>query len=109
MPQYTEVHALLINWEEDDLGTITELEDLKSQFETQFHFTSEIWRIPSRLAEDSLERKIGDVKAQHGTEANLLIVYYGGHGKADKNGRSIWKAYVIFSHLRHLFADIEAK
>jgi hypothetical protein len=91
--QYIGVHALLLNWLEDDLGTHDELIDLQDVFQDQFNFTAEIWRIPSSQSEDKLEQKISQVKAEFGGENRLLIVYYGGHGKFDVNGRSIWHAW----------------
>jgi hypothetical protein len=84
-----------LNWEEDDLGTITELKDLETLLRDSFNFTTEIWRIPTTRAEDKLESKISLVKAEHGGENKLLIVYYGGHGRFDPNGRSIWHALVL--------------
>jgi hypothetical protein len=98
-PQYTEVHALLLNWADDDLGTDEELLDFHAQLKEQFNFTAEIWKIPSKEAEYELERKLFHVRAVHGEENKLLIVYYGGHGKINQNGQSIWQAYVALSHL----------
>jgi hypothetical protein len=93
-PQYTGVHALLLNWADDDLGTDEELIGFHAQLKEQFDFTAEIWKIPSKEAEYELDRKIVDVRAAHGGENKLLIVYYGGHGKYDRNGRSIWQAWL---------------
>ena len=99
LPQYTQVHALLLNWVEDDLGTDEELFELHAQLQEQFNFTAEIWKIPSKLPEYELQKKITDVMAAHGGKDKLLIVYYGGHGKYDQNGQSIWQAYVALSRL----------
>ena len=93
--QYGGVHALLLNWEGDDLGTDEELTELHNLFRSQFNFTVAIWKIPSVQAEDKLELKISKVKAEHGGENRLLIVFYGGHGKFGRDGRSIWHAYVL--------------
>lgn len=90
--RYTNVHVLLMNWVDDDLQTDSELNDLESQWKSQFNFTTEIWRIPSLDAENKLEQKLSWVKADHGESGKLLIVYYGGHGSWDPNNRSIWAA-----------------
>lgn len=89
--QYARVHALLLNWIDDDLGTETELNDLDAQLKKQFNFTTEIWKIPNQDAENELEKKLSLVKGEHGGEGSLLIVYYGGHGMWDQT-RSIWAA-----------------
>src|SRR4051812_24198267 len=60
--QYTGVHALLLNWADDDLGTDKELIDFHAQLKKQFNFTAEIWKIPSQQSEHSLEAKLWDVK-----------------------------------------------
>ena len=98
-PQYTGVHALLLNWADDDLGTDVELVDFQAQLKEQFNFTVEIWKIPSQRPELKLQAKIMDVLNVHGGENKLLIVYYGGHGKHDEHHRSIWTAYVALSRL----------
>jgi hypothetical protein len=90
-PQYTEVHALLLHWADDDLGK-DELVEFHAQLKEQFNFTAEIWKTPSQCPDCALEKKIVDVKAAHEGENKLLIVYYGGHGKYDQDSRSIWTA-----------------
>jgi hypothetical protein len=89
--QYVSIYALLLNWADDDLGTDTELYDLDAQLQSQFNLTTEVWKIPSNDAENELERKLSQVKGEHGGDGKLLIVYYGGHGIWDQN-RSIWAA-----------------
>ena len=92
--EYEGVHALLINWFADDLGTDTEVSDMDALFRDHFNYSSETWKIPTRHSEDALERKLSEVKAQFGGENRLLIIYYGGHGRLDPMSRSIWQAYV---------------
>lgn len=90
---YKGIFVLLINWIDDDLGTITELEELERTCQESFHCETEIYRIPSRSSYDSLQEKLFSVKKEHGQEGHLLIVYYGGHGKDDASKRSVWQAY----------------
>lgn len=89
---YEGVHALLMNWVDDDLGTNTELSDMNALFQNDFQYSSEVWKIPAKWSEQALEQKLSDVKRDFGNEKRLLIVYYGGHGRFDSNGRSIWQA-----------------
>ena len=89
---YRAVHVLLLNWEADDIGTSTELEELRDLFKNRFAYSTEIWPIPSSQPENALEIKLGAVKQLYGKERCLIIVYYGGHGKMDRDGRSIWAA-----------------
>ena len=89
---YYKVHALLLNWAADDLGTGVELQDLGRQLRSQFNFTTEFWKIPSQDSENELEKKLSRIKGELEGEGNLLIVYYGGHGKWDPRNRSIWAA-----------------
>jgi hypothetical protein len=88
---YHKVHALLLNWAADDLGTDIELQDLGRQLQSQFNFTTEFWKIPSQESDNELEKKLSQVKGGLEGQENLLIVYYGGHGQWHKN-KSIWAA-----------------
>ena len=90
--RYEGVHALLMNWVDDDLGTDTELAEMNALFQKDFQYSSEMWKIPTEWSEDALEGKLSDVKRNFGKEKRLLIVYYGGHGRFDSSGRSIWQA-----------------
>ena len=90
---YTAVHALLLRWTEDDLGVGVEIFALRRLFETRFHFHVEEWHIPSVNSTRALQKKLYVFQDAHQSETELLIVYYGGHGKADpRRGRSIWQA-----------------
>lgn len=90
---YKRSHVLLISWEEDDLGTVSEIDELGALFRDQYRFTTEHFKIPTEDAEDQLEEKLVIARNQHAKESDLLIIYYGGHGILDEQGRSIWKAW----------------
>ena len=107
IPNYHAVYALLLNWEADDIGTLKEIEELRDLFKIRFAYSTEIWPIPSSWPENALEEKLGAVKQSHGKEGCLIIVYYGGHGELDRDGRSIWAANLgwvpflyILAHMR---------
>lgn len=90
---YTSVHVLLLRWVEDDLNVQEELTSLKRVFEHQFRFATEQWDIPSQNPTRALQTRLYDFQDAHQSENELLIVYYGGHGDADRRrGRSIWTA-----------------
>ena len=90
--EYDGVHALLMNWADDDLGTDTELVDLDALFRETFHYSTEIWKIPSKQTEFAVGQKLAQITSQTAGENRLLIVYYGGHGCFDRDARSIWQA-----------------
>lgn len=86
------MYVLLLRWTDDDLKVQDELTRLKNVFEYQFGFTTEQWDIPSLNPTRALQTKLYDFQDAHQSEDELLIVYYGGHGHADRRGRSIWAA-----------------
>lgn len=90
---YTAVHVLLFRWTEDDLGVQSEISALHRVFATRFHFNVEEWQIPSFNPTRALQKKLYGFQDAHQNETELLIIYYGGHAKADtRRGRSIWQA-----------------
>lgn len=84
--KYDQVEALLLQWEDDDLGVNTEIQKLDRLFRSHFNFTTYLRRIPSKDADDYLTSAI--VHFRKGKSfRDLLIVYYGGHAAG-----SIWVA-----------------
>ncbi|KAL8818212.1 MAG: hypothetical protein Q9191_007989 [Dirinaria sp. TL-2023a] len=45
--RYKEVHALLLSWEDDNLGVINEVTELDGVFRDLYSFETEEWKIPS--------------------------------------------------------------
>ncbi|KAM0721486.1 hypothetical protein Q7P37_002410 [Cladosporium fusiforme] len=92
--QYSRVHALMISWEDDDLGTETDIRHLQRIFENSYRFTTEHFKLSSNNPE-YLEKILVDTKFEHGmNDDGLLIIYYGGHGAVDKRTQhSVWKAW----------------
>lgn len=83
-----------MNWADDDLGTDPELDELDALLRKTFNYSTEVWKIPSKQTEFTVGQKLAQIASQTAGENRLLIVYYGGHGRFDKSGRSIWQAYV---------------
>ena len=86
-----------MRWEEDDLGFITEVNDLDQVFRDLYNYQTERYLIPSRSPTNNLEGALVDFKRTHDNNDNLLILYYGGHGaletsSRDRPSRSIWRA-----------------
>jgi hypothetical protein len=80
-PAYDEVHALLLYWEEDNLGVESEVCLLETVFAETYQFTSVTkYIIPSANSSDLLLEQIDYFRDEYSSPANLLIVYYAGHG-----------------------------
>lgn len=93
---YASVHALMISWEDDDLGTEADIQRLQCLFETKYRFSTTHFKIPSsRNPEIDLDLAIAKTKALYGREDDgLIILYYGGHGEIDRTTQhSVWKAW----------------
>jgi hypothetical protein len=91
--RYLNVHVLLLRWADDDLGSQRqkEVEDLQNVFGRQFHFNTETWQIPNARPGYCLERKLLQYQKAHQDPDELLVVYYGGQGQFDKQGRCMWR------------------
>lgn len=94
--RYQDVRALLLSWEDDDLGCMDEIQKLGELIWRQFNIPVEdvnIWEIPSYDSQNETRRKIDSDEFLRGRENSdhLLILYYGGHASFD--GRSFrWHA-----------------
>lgn len=94
---YDKAHCLFLRWEEDDLGTQAEIDELRPLIEglcftdSSESFTTDQYTIPSEDSFDSLEVVLVNKRAQFAkTSRDLLIIYYGGHGEVNKNRQCIW-------------------
>ena len=95
--RYKEVHALLLSWEDDNLGVIDEVTELNNVFTDLYHFETEQWKIPSDSSHLSLAAKIIGFVNDYGSNENLLVVYYGGHGVMNDDRQCVWSWLVQFS------------
>lgn len=89
-PRYREAHVLLLSWEGDNLGTISEVTELRNVFSNIYNFQTEEWKIPSGKSHYSLTMKIGKFITDYEKADSLLIVYYGGHGAMNDNRQCVW-------------------
>ena len=93
---YKNVFALLLRWQDDDLGTAKEIDNLELLLQDTYQYQTERYVIPSKDPRIHLEGKLNDFKNTHDDENNLQIVYYGGHGSLERHdrrpSRSIWQS-----------------
>ena len=70
-----------------------EIDDMRTVFEGRFLFDAQEWHIPSvENPTLALQDAIHAFLSAHRDKNQLLIVYYAGHGVANKDGKSIWQA-----------------
>lgn len=88
--RYSEVHCLLLSWENDDLGVIKEILELQEVFDRRYNFQTEEWKIPGNRAHNSLAIRLVKFLEEYESEENLLILYYGGHGGMNDDRQCAW-------------------
>jgi len=88
---YSAVHALLLHWEEDDLGVKVEVERLRTVLEEYYRYSVEEWVIPSTDSHNQLGDEIRRFSRAYKSKDNLLVVYYGGHGYLNAQRQHIWR------------------
>ena len=77
---YNRVIALLVRWQEDDLGVVDETKELEKILRDSYHYDVESWTIPStKLCYMELATKVLSILKEHDAPDNLFILYYGGH------------------------------
>jgi Caspase domain len=94
--RYTQVQVLLIRWEDDDLGVVTEVQELKHVFQHIYNYSVETYDIPSVMPQRTLNRRIQEFLKydERNGDETLLIVYYAGHASRvpDSNEPPLWFA-----------------
>jgi hypothetical protein len=94
--RYTEVHVLMLSWEDVDpkLPVDLEMDPLFDVFQNMYNFRTERWRIPNlrsqRRVNDRVTDFLGDENKEH-----LKIVYYAGHACLSSNRLLSWTKYVV--------------
>ena len=88
--RYKAVHVLLLSWANDDLGVFEEISELDGAFTSVYGYATEQWRIPSTRSHNSLAKQLTEFLERYESEDNLLIVYYGGHGRMNDNRQCVW-------------------
>ncbi len=90
--RYSKVYALFLRWESDDLGVVTESNELQHVFQDLYHYQVESYKIPDERPDTSLKRRILQFLENDGKDT-LLIVYYAGHAKKNQsNTAPTWYA-----------------
>ncbi|KAM0349377.1 hypothetical protein ACHAPU_003786 [Fusarium lateritium] len=90
--RYSNVQALLLHWNSDDLFVIPELEDLEKCLSEDYGFNTDIFAIPSENSHLELMMRIGQLIKSHESHDTLFLVYYGGHARIDESRQSTWCA-----------------
>ncbi|KAJ4192224.1 hypothetical protein NW755_004353 [Fusarium falciforme] len=90
--RYSNVQALLLHWNSDDLFVIPELEDLEKCLSEDYGFNTDIFAIPSENSHLELMMRIGQLIKEHESQDTLFVVYYGGHARIDESRQSTWCA-----------------
>ena len=92
-----QVAVLLLQWEEDDLGVKSEIQNLRDVFAQSYRFQTETWAIPSAKAVAATAARIDafiSAKDQNDEpvdkEGNLFILYYGGHAYQGDHEQPTW-------------------
>jgi len=94
LSRYREVHALLLSWEDDDLGVVNEIAELEDVFQQIYRFEVDVWRIPSERSHIAVAGKVLGFLNDYESTDSLLIVYYGGHGSMNDDRQCVWSWYV---------------
>jgi hypothetical protein len=87
-PTYAAVYVLLVSWEDDDLGVVTEVEKLAEIFSSDYGFEVTVSKISSDKPDDTFHQDLDAFIRTYESPTTLLIIYYGGHGYLD-NSRSL--------------------
>ncbi|KAB8303021.1 hypothetical protein EYC80_006326 [Monilinia laxa] len=106
--RYAEVLVVLIKWEGSDVDTQPEFNALRSMFEICYGFTTDTWSIPSTHSHNKLMLQAVNYIEKHGTEDNLIIIYYGGHAAIDNSRQAIWSCNQDISHASVRWSAIQS-
>jgi hypothetical protein len=89
---YKSVHVLLLSWEGGDVTIYEQLKELQGVFQNDYKFQVEAWEIPSHNDNFYLDLnlKLAHFIREHDGPNNLMIVYYGGHGKLNSDQEALW-------------------
>ncbi|KAH8647775.1 hypothetical protein BX600DRAFT_443120 [Xylariales sp. PMI_506] len=88
--KYTTLHAILLQWEHDDIGVDQEITRLSGVLQRSYGFQVQQWRIPLKNPILKLTRLITNWVEMYDNEHNLFLLYYAGHGKIDSSSQVIW-------------------
>ena len=116
--RYKEIHVLLLSWEDDNLGVLTEVLELYDVFRHVYHYDVEDWGIPSDHSYKALRKQITAFLDEYEDKDSLLIVYYGGRTYFSRELRSLkiakhasgalgpFLSSIFLSSLSYLFINV---
>ncbi|TVY82679.1 hypothetical protein LSUE1_G001812 [Lachnellula suecica] len=89
--RYSEVHVLLLSWEDEDpkLPVSLEILQLLDLFQDTFGFETSTWKIPTSQSHRATNRRVDEFLGEDDPR-HLKIVYYAGHGRLTSNGQLAW-------------------
>ena len=87
---YAAVYVLLLSWKHDDLGVVTEIDQLAHAFGEAYGFHVEQFLIPDEEPDEALEQTLKCFVRKYESPRSLLIVYYGGHGSLNDSRLALW-------------------
>jgi hypothetical protein len=86
---YTDVHVLLIYWEDGNNDFYEQLQKLGKKLKSSYSYSVEEYALQSEEPYRTLNKKLTDF-LDNGHENALLIIYYGGHGGINKDRNHVW-------------------
>jgi len=90
---YSSANALLLYWEENDLGFEAENDEFAKFLASECGFNTVRFPIPSERPEQALQKALSDFVFEKALPNSLAMIYYGGHGDADDQTQaSVWAA-----------------
>ncbi|KAK5659870.1 hypothetical protein OQA88_13333 [Cercophora sp. LCS_1] len=91
---YLAVSVLLIQWEEDDLGVVKEILELRDLLTRFFRYKVEVWSIPRgthRSIYKAIFNKLDEFTQNGNNDMTLLWIYYAGHAmQSPKHAGPLW-------------------
>jgi hypothetical protein len=84
--KYVAAAVLLLTWKDTDLELGDEWDSLGKMFQLTFNYQVQRYSIPSVKSQLQLGIAVNVFLMEHGKPDHLVIVYYGGHGGATKDG-----------------------
>lgn len=91
---YASVYVLILSWEANDVTFGEDARGIARVFRDSFNYVVLPFKIPSVDSQQRLNLHVAQFVSQYGSEDNLIVVYYGGHGAPSYNHQSecIWAA-----------------
>ncbi|CAG8979102.1 hypothetical protein HYALB_00000233 [Hymenoscyphus albidus] len=113
--RYKQVIAVLIQWGDDPSAIQPETDRLRTIFESNYGFKTQLWLIPSSSSHLKLMSLVLHFLEDYGSSDNLMVVYYGGHGVINSIGQTTWLSkqesispFLDWTAIQGLFEETES-